>query len=85
MQLQHHHDSGTPRKLVFIIKKLNDPNEALISLQKSAASRVSGLLFSAVDPHSGSGPRAQMALERAGLSGAANSLTLEEKGALQRD
>ena len=38
-----------------------------------------------MDPHSGLGPRAQMALERAGLSGATNSLTLEEIVALQRD
>ena len=76
---------GPPRKLVFILKILNDPNESFNSSQESAASGFSRPLFSAVDPYSGLGPGAQMALERAGLSGAANSLSLEEIAALQED
>ena len=56
-----------------------------ISYQESAASTISGLLFLAEDPDNGLGSRALMALERAGLSGAADSLTLEEIAALQRD
>ena len=39
----------------------------------------------AEEPVTGSGSGALMALERAGLSGAANYLTMEEIAALQRD
>ena len=56
-----------------------------ISSQESTASRIHGSLFLAEESDTGSGSRALMALERAGLSDAANSLTLEEIAALQRD
>ena len=56
-----------------------------ISSQESAAFRIYRSLFLAEESVTGSGSGALMALERAGLSGAANSLTMEEIAALQRD
>ena len=76
---------GPPRQTVFIIKYLKDPNDFLISLQESAAPGFTRPLLSAVGPYNGSDPRAHNAIMRAGLGGAADSLTLDEIAALERD
>ena len=55
----------------------------LISSEESPASRIPGSLFLAEESDTGLGSRALMALERAGLSGAVDSLTLEEIAALR--
>ena len=63
-----------PRKTVVCGENETDRFAGTGSTELTAT-RVSRLLFSPVEPHNGLGPRALMALERAGLSGAANSLT----------
>ena len=48
---------GPPRKMVFIIKYLKDPNEFLISSQESAAPGLKSPLLLAVRPYFGSDPK----------------------------
>ena len=56
-----------------------------ISLQESAAPGLRSQLLSAVEPVSGSDPRAKNLIIRSGLGDAADSLTLDEIAALRRD
>ena len=48
---------GPPRKTVFIIKYLKDPNDLLISSKESLAPRLQRLLLLAARPNFGSDPR----------------------------
>ena len=56
-----------------------------ISLHESTAPGLQRLLLSAVGPHIGSDPGAQNSIMQFGLGAAADSLTLDEITALQRD